>query len=112
MNYVPARADDPNGPLQLQIGSLDYSSYVGRIGIGRVIRGRIKSGQLVTVLHGPEGGPIAPINAKVNQVQVFKGLERVVVAQAEAGHNVLSHGIHAIASGLTVTAPEHPAPPH
>src|SRR6185436_3625262 len=72
LNHVPARDDDPTGPLQLQICSLDYLSYVGRIGIGRVIRGRIKSGQLVTVLHGPEGGPIAPINAKVNQVQVFK----------------------------------------
>src|SRR5687767_3606896 len=51
--HVPARADDPEAPLQLQICSLDYSSYVGRIGIGRVIRGRIRSGQLVTVLHGP-----------------------------------------------------------
>jgi len=108
LNHVPARADDPNGPLQLQICSLDYSSYVGRIGIGRVIRGRIKSGQLVTVLHGPEGGPIAPINAKVNQVQVFKGLERVVVDQAEAGDIVLINGIDEIGIGVTITDPEHP----
>ncbi|HEV7820594.1 MAG TPA: translational GTPase TypA [Burkholderiales bacterium] len=108
LNHVPARADDPNGPLQLQICSLDYSSSVGRIGIGRVIRGRIKSGQLVTVLHGPEGGPIAPINAKVNQVQVFKGLERVVVDQAEAGDIVLINGIDEIGIGVTVTDPEHP----
>ncbi len=108
LNYVPARADDPNGPLQLQICSLDYSSYVGRIGVGRVIRGRIKSGQLVTVLHGPDGGPIAPINAKVNQVQVFKGLERVVVDQAEAGDIVLINGIDEIGIGVTVTDPEHP----
>jgi GTP-binding protein len=81
---------------------------VGRIGIGRVIRGRIKSGQLVTVLHGPEGGPIAPINAKVNQVQVFKGLERVVVEEAEAGDIVLINGIEEIGIGVTVTDPEHP----
>jgi GTP-binding protein len=108
LNHVPARADDPNGPLQLQICSLDYSSYVGRIGIGRVIRGRIKSGQLVTVLHGPDGGPIAPITAKVNQVQVFKGLERVVVEQAEAGDIVLINGIEEIGIGVTVTDPEHP----
>ncbi len=108
LNYVPARADDPNGPLQLQICSLDYSSYVGRIGVGRVIRGRIKSGQLVTVLHGPDGGLIAPINAKVNQVQVFKGLERVVVDQAEAGDIVLINGIDEIGIGVTVTDPEHP----
>jgi GTP-binding protein len=108
LNHVPARADDPNGPLQLQICSLDYSSYVGRIGIGRVIRGRIKSGQLVTVLHGPDGGPIAPINAKVNQVQVFKGLERVVVEEAQAGDIVLINGIDEIGIGVTVTDPEHP----
>ena len=108
LKHVPARADDANGPLQLQICSLDYSSYVGRIGIGRVIRGRIKSGQLVTVLHGPDGGPIAPINAKVNQVQVFKGLERVVVDQAEAGDIVLVNGIEEIGIGVTITDPEHP----
>ena len=100
--------DDPNGPLQLQICSLDYSSYVGRIGIGRVIRGRIRSGQQVTVLHGPEGGPIAPINAKVNQVQVFKGLERVVVDEAQAGDIVLVNGIDEIGIGVTITDPEHP----
>ncbi len=108
LKHVPARDDDPDGPLQLQICSLDYSSYVGRIGIGRVLRGRIKSGQLVTVLHGPAGGAIAPINAKVNQVQVFKGLERVVVEQAEAGDIVLINGIDEIGIGVTVTDPEHP----
>ncbi len=68
------RADDPDGPLQLQLCSLDYSSYVGRIGIGRINRGRIRSGQQVAVLHGPDS---APVIAKVNQVLVFKGLERV-----------------------------------
>jgi GTP-binding protein len=108
LTHVPARADDPNGPLQLQICSLDYSSYVGRIGIGRVIRGRIKSGQLVTVLHGPDGGPIAPVTAKVNQVQVFKGLERVAVDEAQAGDIVLINGIEEIGIGVTITDPEHP----
>ena len=106
--HVPVRADDPDGPLQLQICSLDYSSYVGRIGIGRVIRGRIKSGQLVTVMHGPEGGPIAPLNAKVNQVLVFKGLERVVVDEAQAGDIVLVNGIEEIGIGVTLTDTDHP----
>jgi len=108
LEHVPAREDNPDAPLQLQICSLDYSSYVGRIGIGRVIRGRIRSGQQVTVLHGPEGGPIAPINAKVNQVQVFKGLERVVVDEAQAGDIVLVNGIDEIGIGVTITDPEHP----
>ena len=97
---VPVRNDDPNGPLQLQICSLDYSSYVGRIGIGRITRGRIKSGQQVAVLNGPGS---TPVNAKVNQVQVFKGLERTVVDQAEAGDIVLINGIEEVGIGVTIT---------
>ncbi len=97
---VPVRQDDPDGPLQLQICSLDYSSYVGRIGIGRITRGRIKSGQQVAVMNGPGS---TPINAKVNQVQVFKGLERTVVDQAEAGDIVLINGIEEIGIGVTIT---------
>ena len=44
LKHVPVRDDDPDGPLQLQICSLDYSSYVGKIGIGRISRGRIRTG--------------------------------------------------------------------
>ena len=101
---VPVRQDDPNGPLQLQICSLDYSSYVGRIGIGRITRGTIKSGQQVAVMKGPDSTPIL---AKVNQVQVFKGLERTVVDQAEAGDIVLINGIEEIGIGITITDTEH-----
>src|SRR5512144_900327 len=53
LEQVPVRSDDPDGPLQLQICSLDYSSYVGKIGIGRINRGRIRPAQLVTVMRGP-----------------------------------------------------------
>jgi GTP-binding protein len=105
LKNVPARDDDPDAPLQLQICSLDYSSYVGRIGIGRVTRGRIKSGQTVSVLNGPGS---TPVSAKVNQVQVFKGLERVVVDQAEAGDIVLVNGIEQVGIGVTITDPGTP----
>ena len=105
LKNVPVRADDPNGPLQLQICSLDYSSYVGRIGIGRITRGTIKSGQQVSVLNGPDS---TPVNAKVNQIQVFKGLERTTVDQAEAGDIVLVNGIEQIGIGVTITDTEHP----
>jgi len=104
LKYVPARADDPNGPLQLQICSLDYSSYVGRIGIGRVNRGRIRPGQLVTVLNGDK----PPVNAKVNQVLTFEGLARVVTDEAQAGDIVLINGIEEVGIGVTITDPEHP----
>ncbi len=104
LKHVPVRADDPNGPLQLQICSLDYSSYVGRIGIGRVNRGRIRTGQLVTVLNGDK----APVNAKVNQVLTFEGLERVVTDEARAGDIVLVNGIEEVGIGVTIADPEHP----
>ncbi len=101
---VPVRADDPDGALQLQICSLDYSSYVGRIGIGRVNRGRIRSGQLVTVLNGDK----PPVAAKVNQVLTFRGLERVVTEEAQAGDIVLVNGIDQLGIGVTIASPERP----
>jgi len=101
--HVPMRADDPDGPLQLQICSLDYSSYVGRIGIGRIDRGRIRSGQNVFLLRGPGA---APLPVKVNQVLVFKGLERVVVEEAQAGDIVAVNGVEEVGIGVTITDTE------
>jgi GTP-binding protein len=103
--HVPVRADDPDGPLQLQICSLDYSSYVGRIGIGRVNRGRIRSGQQIAVVRGPGSEPAL---AKVNQVLVFKGLERIVTEEAQAGDIVAVNGVDEVGIGVTITDVEHP----
>jgi GTP-binding protein len=105
LKHVPVRDADPDAPLQLQICSLDYSSFVGRIGIGRVARGRIRSGQQVAVMQGPDGEPKM---AKVNQVLVFKGLERTVVEEAEAGDIVLVNGIEEVAIGVTLCDPAKP----
>ncbi|MCU0869824.1 MAG: translational GTPase TypA, partial [Burkholderiales bacterium] len=99
LDYVPVRDADPEGPLQLQICSLDYSSFVGRIGIGRVARGRIRSGQPVLLMRGPDA---EPKTVKVNQVLVFRGLERTVVPQAEAGDIVLVNGIEDVGIGVTL----------
>ncbi|MEC5405598.1 translational GTPase TypA [Paraburkholderia sp. MPAMCS5] len=105
LKHVPVRAADPEGPLQLQITSLDYSSYVGRIGVGRITRGRIKPGMAVAVRSGPDG---AILNRKINQVLSFKGLERVQVESAEAGDIVLINGIEEIGIGVTICSPEEP----
>ncbi|MGF6533055.1 MULTISPECIES: translational GTPase TypA [Paraburkholderia] len=105
LEHVPVRPADPEGPLQLQITSLDYSSYVGRIGVGRITRGRIKPGMQVTVRSGPDG---AILNRKINQVLSFKGLERVQVESAEAGDIVLINGIEEIGIGVTICSPEQP----
>jgi GTP-binding protein len=104
LEHVPVRADDPDGPLQLQICSLDYSSYVGRIGIGRINRGRLHPGEQVVVLNGNT----APALSKVNQVLVFKGLERVTTDEAQAGDIVLVNGVEPIGIGVTLADPEHP----
>ena len=105
LKHVPMRAADPDAPLQLQVCSLDYSSFVGRIGVGRVAAGRIRSGQPVVVMHGPDATPVA---AKVNQVLVFKGLERTVVEEAEAGDIVLINGVEDIGIGVTLCDPANP----
>jgi GTP-binding protein len=105
LRYVPVRDEDPDGPLQLQICSLDYSSYVGKIGIGRIRRGRIRPAQDVVFMDGPDG---TPIKGRVNQVLKFKGLERETVDEAIAGDIVLVNGIEALNIGTTICPPDAP----
>ena len=105
LRHVPVRDDDPDGPLQLQISSLDYSSYVGKIGIGRISRGRVKALQDVVIMNGPDS---TPVKARINQVLKFKGLEREIVTEAWAGDIVLINGIEDLGIGKTVCAPDTP----
>ncbi len=102
---VPVRDDDPNAPLQLQICSLDYSSYVGKIGIGRVHRGRIHAGSEVCIMNGPDD---TPKKVKVNQLLMFQGLDRKLVDSAEAGDIVLVNGIEELSIGTTITDVNQP----
>ncbi|MPS28879.1 MAG: translational GTPase TypA [Alcaligenaceae bacterium] len=105
LDKVPVRNDDADGPLQLQIVSLDYSSYVGKIGVGRITRGRVRPLQDVVIKFGPESNPI---KGRVNQVLKFRGLEREVVPEAQAGDIVLINGIDELGIGCTVCAPDAP----
>ena len=105
LKYVPQRDDDKDGPLQLQIISLDYNSYVGKIGVGRVNRGRVRPGQDVVVKFGPES---QASKGRINQVFKFKGLERELVDSAEAGDIVLVNGIEEIGIGCTLCDPAKP----
>ncbi|HCN90534.1 MAG TPA: translational GTPase TypA [Oxalobacteraceae bacterium] len=105
LQHVPVREDDPDGPLQLQISSLDYNSYVGKIGIGRITRGRVKALQDVVIMDGPGS---TPRRARINQVLNFKGLERVLVDEAVAGDIVLINGIDELGIGTTVCAIDTP----
>src|SRR5512141_827908 len=103
LKYVPPPDVEIAKPLQLQIAALDYSSYVGRIAIGRIRRGTLKAGQPVMVLHGDKQVP-----AKVNQVLGFQGLERVPFDAAEAGDIVAVTGIDDITIGSTIADVESP----
>jgi GTP-binding protein len=110
LKHVPAHAGDPAAPLQLQISSTDYSSYVGRIGVGRINQGTLKSPQDVLMMFGPEG---KQIKARINQVLTFEGLERRPLEPGESampGHIVLINGIEDIALGVTITDPLSPQP--
>ena len=98
LKNVPAPDTDVDAPLQLQISALDYSSFVGRIGVGRIRRGRIKPGQDVMVMSGDK----PPKRAKVNQVLGFRGIERVLLDEALAGDIVLINGIDEIGIGVTL----------
>jgi GTP-binding protein len=102
--HIPTPAGDPEGPLQFQIAALDYSSYVGRLGIGRIRRGRMIPGQDVVVLHGTG----ASVRGKVGQVLGFSGLTRVPVESACAGDIVLVTGIENLHIGTTICAADAP----
>ena len=104
LKYVPAPDCDADAPLQLQISALDYSTYVGRIGIGRVRRGSIKPAQDVMVMIGDK----PPKRARVNSVQGFQGLNKVPLDIAEAGEIVLISGIEELAIGCTLADIEKP----
>jgi GTP-binding protein len=107
LEYVPVRADDTELPLQLQICSLDYSSYIGRIGIGRMTQGIIKPLQNVVVCRGPEA---TPKSGKIGQVMKFSGLDRVLAEEALAGDIVLISGIEDLQIGDTICVSDNPQP--
>jgi GTP-binding protein len=107
LSHVPAHAGEVDAPLQLQICSLDFSTYVGRIGIGRINQGTLKPMQNVAVFAGPES---TPFNARVNQVLKFEGLERQQATEAGPGDIVLINGIENIGIGVTLTDIENPVP--
>ncbi|KON79564.1 translational GTPase TypA [Azoarcus sp. PA01] len=102
LEHVPQPEVDADGPLQLQVCSLDYSTYIGQLGIGRIKRGRIRPNQEVVVMYGDENRG----KAKIGQVLTFKGLERTQAESAEAGDIVLVSGVDQVNIGVTLCDPE------
>lgn len=104
LKHTPAPSGSADEPLQLQISQLDYDNYTGRLGIGRILNGRIKPGQTVAVMNHEQ--QIA--QGRINQLLGFKGLERVPLEEAEAGDIVIISGIEDIGIGVTITDKENP----
>jgi GTP-binding protein len=103
LQHVPAPKTDVDGPLQLQISTLDYNSYVGRIGIGRIRRGTLKANANVALRDGDQ----VRGNAKIAQVLSFVGLNRQSVPEARAGDIVAVTGIEDVNIGLTICDPDN-----
>ena len=104
LKHVEPPKGDSNAPLQMQISALDYSTYTGRLGVGRITNGKIKPGQVVVVMN--EDKQIA--QGRINQVLGFKGLERVPVEEAEAGDIVIISGLDDIGIGFTICDRDNP----
>ncbi|ENO98443.1 translational GTPase TypA [Thauera phenylacetica] len=102
LEHVPAPEVDADGPLQIQVCSLDYSTYMGQLGIGRIKRGRVRPNQEVVVMYGDENRG----KGKVSQILTFEGLERKPSELAEAGDIVLIAGIQQVNIGVTLCDPE------
>ncbi|HHK5575415.1 translational GTPase TypA [Neisseria polysaccharea] len=104
LKHTPAPSGSADETLQLQISQLDYDNYTGRLGIGRILNGRIKPGQTVAVMNHEQ--QIA--QGRINQLLGFKGLERVPLEEAEAGDIVIISGIEDIGIGVTITDKDNP----
>ena len=104
VDHVPAPEVDVDGPFQMQVSSLDYSSYVGVIGIGRVSRGKIATNTPVVVTNG-EG---KPRSARILQVMGYMGLDRVEVPEASAGDIICITGIETLNISDTLCDPKNP----
>ncbi|NEP40439.1 MAG: translational GTPase TypA [Okeania sp. SIO2H7] len=104
LNHVPPPVGDPDKPLQLQVTTLDYSEYLGRIVIGRIHNGKIKSSQQAAIVK--EDGQIAKY--KVTKLMGFEGLQRIEIEEASAGNLVAVAGFADANIGETITCPNEP----
>jgi GTP-binding protein len=104
LHHVPPPAGDVSKPLQLQVTTLDYSDYLGRIVIGRIHNGTIRAGQQAALMK--EDGTVA--KAKISKLMGFQGLSRVELEEASAGNIVAVAGFADANIGETITCPNEP----
>lgn len=107
LDHVPAPEAEPDQPLQLLVSSVDYNDYVGRIGIGRIERGEITTGQEVVITNFESD--MTPYPGKIVSLITIEGLKRISIEKASAGDIVCFSGIENINIGDTVCAVGFPA---
>jgi len=106
LEHIPAPAGDPEGPLQLLIANLDYSDYLGRLGIGRLFQGRVAVGETVAIAKRDGSSH----TTKVTKLLAFEGLERIDIESADCGEIVALAGVEGLSIGETITSAESPSP--
>ena len=106
VNHVPPPSGDPDAPLQLQVNTIDYSPYLGRLGIGKLVNGRISLNRNVVVVR--RDGTVAPV--RINKIFAFAGDQQVPVESALAGDIVAVAGMEDVTVGVTFTDPDDPRP--
>ena len=104
LEYVPPPVGNPEKSLQMQVTTLDYSEYVGRIVIGKIHNGVIKAGQLASLIK--EDGSI--VKSKISKLMGFEGLKRIELQEASAGNIVAVAGFSDANIGETITCPNDP----
>ncbi len=108
VRHIPAPSGDANAPVQMLVSALDYSEYVGAIGIGRIERGTLKTGQNVLLSNYHNDKP--PVKAKVTNIYQFEGLARVAAQEATVGDIVCVSGVEGVSIGDTLCDPADPTP--
>ncbi len=111
LDYVPPPKSDANGPFQMLISTLDFSNFVGRMGIGRIERGTVKVGDAVGLLPLGEPGMVAEsevTRSRITKLMTFDGLTKIEVQEASAGDIVVMAGFDGIEIGKTLTAIDYP----
>jgi len=106
VDHVPPPPSDATQPFQMLVSTIDYSPYLGRLGIGRIERGTVRVGDQVALLPLEPSRPIE--RARVTRLFGFEGLERVELQRADAGEIVCLAGLEGVEIGLTVADVEHP----
>ncbi|MEO8449426.1 MAG: translational GTPase TypA [Gemmatimonadota bacterium] len=111
LEFVPEPTGDANGPFQMLISTLDHSSFLGRLGIGRIERGQVHVGDPVALLPLGTPGPVSDEKleqSRIAKLFTFDGLARIDVESASAGDIVVVAGFEGIEIGKTLTDPDHP----